>query len=124
MTDPTAAFFGALGRRGHEPLLGKAQGTLRVDVVEGKRSDRWLVTIDRGDVAVSRDDIDADCVLRGDKTLLDGLVRGEVNAMAAVLRGALAVDGDPELLVLFQRLLPGPPASRPRRRGAGTKGER
>ena len=31
--------------------------------------------------------------------------------MAALLRGALAIEGDAELLVLFQRLFPGPPAS-------------
>ena len=32
-------------------------------------------------------------------------------AMAAVLRGAVQVDGKPELLMLFQRIFPGPPAN-------------
>ena len=31
--------------------------------------------------------------------------------MAAVLRGEIAVEGDRELMVVFQRLLPGPPTS-------------
>jgi len=44
----------------------------------------------------------------------------EVNATAAVLRGALTIDGDMELIVLLQRLFPSPLARRPRRRnGAG-----
>jgi hypothetical protein len=30
-----------------------------------------------------------------------------MNAFAAVLRGEVTVEGDPRLLVLFQRLLPG-----------------
>jgi hypothetical protein len=36
------------------------------------------------------------------------MAAGKVNAFAAALRGAIAVEGDPRLLVLFQRLLPGP----------------
>jgi hypothetical protein len=38
--------------------------------------------------------------------------------MAALLRGAMAVEGDVELLVLFQRLFPAPPSSRERRHTA------
>ena len=36
----------------------------------------------------------------------------KMNAMAATLRGDLALEGDSELLVPFQRLLPGPPRRR------------
>jgi putative sterol carrier protein len=119
MTDPTAEFFDELGRRGHEPLLEKATGTLRFDVADGKRVARWLVTINKGDVTVSRENRRADCVVRADKVLFDKTVRGRANAMAALLRGAIGVEGEPELLVLFQRLLPGPPRSRNRPRAAG-----
>ena len=52
----------------------------------------------------------ADCVVRGDKALFDGIAGGEVNAMAALLRGALTFQGDPELLVRLQRVFPSPPA--------------
>ena len=41
--------------------------------------------------------------------------------MAAVLRGAVAIEGDPGLLVLFQRLFPGPPKRRQARRAAETQ---
>ncbi len=119
MTDATAEFFDELSRRGHEPLLEKASGTLRIDVVDGKRTDRWLVTVEKGDVGVSRRNMRADCVIRTDRALFDGLASGKVNMMAAVLRGALGVEGDVGLLVLFQRLFPGPPKSRGRRHTAG-----
>ena len=38
------------------------------------------------------------------------MATGEVNALAGLLRGELTVEGDPELLVLFQRVFPGPRA--------------
>jgi predicted lipid carrier protein YhbT len=112
MADPTADFFSALGQRGHEPLLEKISGTVRADVAIGDQPERWLVTIDRGDISVSRSDAKADCVIQGDKETFDRLCSGEANAMAMVLRGALVIDGNVELLALFQRLFPGPPGQR------------
>jgi hypothetical protein len=47
------------------------------------------------------------------------MMRGEVNAMAAYLRGELILEGDPELLVLFQRVLPGPATASARRGSTG-----
>jgi len=115
MTDATAEFFDALVERGHEPLLEKATGTVRFDLKDGKKTDRWLVTVVKGDFAVSRQNLRADCVVTADKSLFDDIASGKTNAMAALLRGAMGVEGDVQLLVLFQRLLPGPPRSRRRR---------
>jgi len=98
MTDPTAEFFGELGRRGHEPLLEKATGTVRVDLADGKRTDRWLVSVRKGDVAVAHGNAAADCILRADKKLFDSMVSGDVNAIAAMLRGAYGVQ-EPESLL-------------------------
>jgi putative sterol carrier protein len=106
--DATAEFCAELGSRGHEPLLRKAKGTARFDVVDGKRTERWLLAIDKGDVRVSRRNAAADCVVRGDKAFFDRAVAGELNFMAAGLRGELTVQGDPRLLVLLQRLFPRP----------------
>jgi hypothetical protein len=117
ITDATTDFFAQLGGRGHEPLLRKAKGTVRFELADGKRVDRWFVTVDKGDLTVSRKNVAADCTLRADKPLFDGIATGEVNAMAAVLRGAMAIEGNPELLVLFQRLFP----SRPTRPAQGTR---
>jgi putative sterol carrier protein len=108
MTDPTEEFFEELERQGHLPLMKKTSGTLRFDVVDGTRTNSWFVAIKKGDVTVSRQGDAADCVVRGDKALVDGIWSGDVNPMTAVLRGEMHVEGDRELMVLFQRLLPGP----------------
>jgi putative sterol carrier protein len=125
MTDATAQFFDALVERGHEPLLEKATGTLRFDLKDGSKTDRWLVTVVKGDFTVSRQNLRADCVVTADKSLFDGIVSGKTNAMAALLRGAMGVEGDVQLLVLFQRLLPGPSRSRrPRPTAASARRQR
>jgi putative sterol carrier protein len=112
MPDATAEFFDALVERGHEPLLEKATGTVRFDLKDGRKTDRWLVTVVKGDCTVSRQNLRADCVVTADKSLFDGITSGKTNAFAALLRGAMGVEGDIELLVLFQRLFPGPSRSR------------
>jgi putative sterol carrier protein len=111
MPDATAEFFEELAARGHDPRLNKVRGTMRFDLTNGKRRTRWLVTIDRGDIAVSHRNGKADCVVRAEKAVFDGIAGGEVNAFAAVLRGVLSVEGDREMLVYFQRLFPGRPGS-------------
>ena len=110
MTNATTEFFQELAARGHEPALAKATGTLRFDLRDGgARAERWLITISKGDVAVSHKNAKADCVVRVDRTLFDGIASGEANAMAAFLRGAIEVEGDRGLLLAFQRAFPGPP---------------
>jgi putative sterol carrier protein len=113
MPDATAAFFAELERRSHEPLLGRATGTICFELTDEDRIDRWTVAVDRGDVSVAQDggDGEPECVVRAPKALFDDLARGKANATAAALRGAIAVEGDMELLILLQRLFPGPPAS-------------
>jgi putative sterol carrier protein len=110
-TDATARFFDELAARGEEPLLQKASGRTRIDVVDGKRTSHWLVSVDRGKIAVSRKSGPADCVIRTDKAVLDKVASGRMNAVAAVLRGDMAVEGDWRLLVRMQRLFPSSPRS-------------
>jgi putative sterol carrier protein len=111
MTAVGADFFDQLARRGHEPLLQRASGTLRFDLQHGSETDHWLVAIDRGDLAVSRKKVRADCVVRTDRDLFESIAGGQVNVVAAYLRGVVAIEGDLELAVLFQRVFPGPPRS-------------
>ena len=110
MADATAEFFDGLSRRGHEPLLGKLRATVRFDIVDGKRTDHWMLGLDDGDLDVSRSDGDvpADCVIQADKAAFDKVASGRTNAMAAYLRGALTLDGEPRLLVRLVRLFPAP----------------
>ena len=116
--DAIAEFFAELGRRGHEPLLEHASGSARFDVADGKRTERWLLTIDKGDLGVSRKNAAADCVVRLDRPTFERAVNGKFNLMAAALRGEFTLEGYLRLLVLLQRLFPRP--SRRRRRRSGT----
>jgi putative sterol carrier protein len=71
--------------------------------------------VKKGDVSVSQANAKADCVVTTDRPLFNAIVRGERNAMAAILRGEIRLEGDPELLVLFQRVFAGPEESIRRR---------
>jgi putative sterol carrier protein len=111
VSDPTAAFFDELATRGEEPLLRKAKGSTRFDVVDGKKTLHWLIRVDRGKISVSQRNASADCVMRADKAVFDKVASGAMNAVAAVLRGDLGVEGDWRLLVRMQRLFPSSPKS-------------
>jgi putative sterol carrier protein len=111
--DPTARFFADLAARGHEPLLRKAAGCTRFDIVDGSKTRRWFVSVDGGDIAVSSRGTEADCVVRAEKAVFDKVASGRLNAVAAVLRGDLDVQGDWRLLVRIQRLFPGRRPPRP-----------
>ena len=115
----TERFFDELAQRGHEPLLRKARGSIRFEIVDGKKVDRRIVAVDRGDITVSRRNVSGDGVIRVDKAVFESVASGRSNPIAAVLRNELAVQGDWRLLVLLQRLFPGPPKTRPSRRTAG-----
>jgi putative sterol carrier protein len=108
MGNATQELFDGLAARGQVPVLGRATGTLRIDLDRDGRTEHWRVEMRRGVVAVSRSDDPADCVIHADAALFDDLAHGRANAMAAALRGQLRLDGDPSLLVRFQRLLPAP----------------
>jgi putative sterol carrier protein len=122
MTAPTVKFFDNLSRRGHEPLLEKVSATVRFDIIDGERTEHRLATIDHGDIRVSAEKAPADCEIGGDRHVFDAIFDGRISAMAALLRGELTVDGDPELLVLAGRLFPGPPAGSSGREAAGSSG--
>jgi len=105
-------FFGRLAERGPEPLLQNVSGTLRFDLLDGERVEHWYLTIKNGGVTVSREDVQADAVVRTSKLLFEDMTAGRVNAMAAALRGAVVPRGNLALVVAFQRLFPGPTTSR------------
>jgi putative sterol carrier protein len=118
MADRTAEFFDRLAGR-HEPLLGNAKGTVRIELESGGKTERWLLALDNGDVTVSHRNTAADCTLRTDKASFDKIAMGKMNAMAAVLRGGVTVEGDQRLALLLQRIFPGPPGQRGPARASG-----
>jgi putative sterol carrier protein len=108
MPDATTEFFSELEARHHEPLLETTRGTLRFDLASRNRTTRWLIEIEDGDISISHRNAKADCVVRAKKSLFDGIATGQQNAMAAVLRGEVDIEGERTLLVRFQKLFPGP----------------
>jgi len=121
VSEPIEAFFERLSA---DPgsLPPRASGSLRIDLGSGATTERWFVTIGKGAVSVSHRNAKADAVIRTAKDVFEGIVTGKVNAMAGALRGVVSLEGDPTLLVLFQRALPGPPS--PGDRGATMKERR
>ena len=112
MADETTDFMNELGRRSNDPLLRKLNETVRFDIVSGKKTDRWLMRIENGDVTVSHKGGTADTVVRADREVFGRMARGEANPVASVLRGDVAWEGAWKNLVAVQRLFPGPPAAR------------
>ena len=102
-------FFDSLPDRGREPLLAKVSGTLRIDAVDDGRVEHWYVVLADGVVSVSHKNAGADAVMRLARSLLDDIVAGRANAMAALLRGAILPEGDPALMLRFERIFPGSP---------------
>ena len=119
MPDPTVELFDQLGRRGHDPLLEQVHGTVRFDLASNDGIRCWLVEIDDGTVKVSRDQRDADCVVLTTKVRFDRIATGRANAFAMLLRAEIVVHGDVQLLIVLERVLPGPPGARGPRQAVG-----
>ena len=112
MADAIRDFFREL-EKSHQPLLGKVLGTVRFDLTDaGGTTDHWLVSVSRGDITTTQQKAKADCTIRSDRKLFEQLIKGEENAIAATLRGAIICMGNVELLFAIQRIFPGPPKKR------------
>jgi hypothetical protein len=119
VSEPIEEFFERLTRSVPDRLR-RADGSLRIDLTSGTTTERWFVTMHGGDVSVSHRNAKADSVIRTSKDQFEGMITGRVNAMSAALRGVVSLEGDPTLLVLFQRALPGPPSTAPGQGAAAT----
>jgi predicted lipid carrier protein YhbT len=124
-TEAIRELFDRTGRLGRVDMLTDVTGSLRFDISEGEQVvDQWIVSLHNGQISVEHRGGDADGVVSLDRQLMAQMATGRSNAMSALLRGDMMVTGDVHLLVLLERLLPGPAGARgPRRtvmsRGAG-----
>lgn len=112
MSDATSEFFAELDRSGGERLLRKTIGTVRFDIEHDQEIDHWFVTINHGDIEVSRENRDADCVIRTDSVFFERMIRGDVKPIPAWLRHDFLIEGQSRFVILLERLLPGPPSAR------------
>ena len=115
-SDRVEQFFDELGRRGHEPLLDRMDAVGRVELHDGERTERFLVSVRGGYITVSKGDGEADVswVMRAERRAFERVVHGDAGALAAVIRGTLSLQMlDPNQKVgLIWRLFAGPPESR------------
>ncbi|MFC6022448.1 SCP2 sterol-binding domain-containing protein [Plantactinospora solaniradicis] len=113
MADPTAEFFSSLEERGPDLLPVKARGTIRFDLkgVDGGVN-HWFVSVNRGNVLVSHENRQADCVVATTQELFDRLAIGEAQVVAAYNRNDVTVQGNLPLLLMFRRAFPSPPGTR------------
>ncbi|MEV0734262.1 SCP2 sterol-binding domain-containing protein [Polymorphospora sp. NPDC050346] len=109
MADSIARFFEGLNHHGHEARLEKLNGTVRIELHDNGHSEHWLVTVKRGEITVTREDHVADATIYASPELFGRIVRGEANAISALLRGEMSSAGDLQLVVRLERILPGPP---------------
>jgi putative sterol carrier protein len=122
MSDATKEFFDQLSRRGHERLLKKTTGTIRFDLEHDHGVDHWFLAISHGDVRVSREDRDADTIIRTDQVFFERMVRGEAKPLSAWLRNDITSEGGFRFIVLLERLFPQPPGARHPRTVVGDRG--
>jgi len=108
-TDHIGDFFDQLAET-PQPLLHDIYATMRIDLDDDGKP--WHLTLDHGRISVSRSDTSAGAIVRSDRALFEQIVTGEANTLTAALRGRLRIEGDARLLVVFTRLLPGPPRRR------------
>jgi hypothetical protein len=121
-SDPTARLFARISRLGRVDALADVDGRLRFDVHAGDRVEHRAIIVHRGQITVAGEVTDPDCVVDVDKELLDRMAAGQSNAMTALLRGDMMITGDVRLLVLLERLLPGPAGAHGPLRSRPSKG--
>lgn len=111
MSEAVHDFFDSLARGGGR-MLRQVSGTVRFDLRCADRVDHWLVTIDRGQIAVTHGgEQDADTVICTDEALFLRMAHGEVKPLPAWLRNDFTADGEFRFVVILERLFAPPPGA-------------
>jgi putative sterol carrier protein len=118
MAEPTREFFAKMAEQ-HQPLLESLTGVLRFDLADGERTEHWYLAISKGDVSVSHQGPEPDCTINTELATFEAIVTGKMNAMAAMLRGAVEVEGRFALLTAVQRFFAAPADIAPDEPAAG-----
>ena len=118
MAEPTRDFFTRLAEQ-HQPLPTALTGVMRFDLTDGERIEHWYLAIRKGDVTVSHKGPEPDCTVSTELATFEAIVTGKMNAMAAVLRGAVEIQGRFALLTAVQRFFGAPAEVAPDEPAAG-----
>jgi putative sterol carrier protein len=120
--DAVHEFFKSIA--GQHPAVPRTiSGSLRFDLENGNR-EHWRVTFAKGTVSAARSNAPADCIVHIEKTTLEAIIQGRINAMAALLRGAMKIEGQAFLLAVFRGLFTEPAARTESKRVGRNSGRR
>ncbi|MFI6763030.1 SCP2 sterol-binding domain-containing protein [Micromonospora sp. NPDC050417] len=111
MSEVTTTFFHGLGERAPELLPRRIHGTIRFDLQRGTETSYWYIAMRHGNMVVSQDQRDADCVVHVSEALFDRFTTGEANVISAMIRTECVLDGDIPLLMMFRRFFPAAPGA-------------
>src|SRR5690349_21810303 len=103
MSDTTHVFFERLATRSYEPLLHRVSGTIRCDIED---EENWFVVVNNGALTVSRNTVEADCVIMCSREDFERMVMGKQNPTTLFMQGKMIITGDIVLAQMFQRLFP------------------
>lgn len=106
MSIATRSFFAELNSDSTRQVPPGSNGTLRFDVRDGDRTERWLLRFRDGQVRADLSDSAADCVVTIDRELFERILGGEDGLEPAFVRHAFTVEGLLPLLLSFRWLLP------------------
>jgi putative sterol carrier protein len=108
MAEEIDEFIAQLGEQTHVRLLERTSGTVLVELEDDGRTKRWYVNVKRGDVSLApslpKGASAPDCVLRTKASTFKAVRTGQLNLVAAVLRGLLSIEGNVALVVALQGL--------------------
>lgn len=105
MAENTRAFFQEIANRAYDPALRGIKGTCRFEIAD---AGTWVLSMQDGALIVTEMPAEAELVLTSNAQEFDRIVRGEDNAVIAVLQGKLAITGRLILFPLIQRFFPAP----------------
>lgn len=108
--DPVEEFFKKIEGR-PEMLPKRISGSIRIDLETDDEIEHWYIEMHEGNLHVSRDARDADCVLRAARETFKRMVVGEENLQAAAYRTEVVVEGSFPFIAQMRKLLPGPPGA-------------
>jgi len=105
--DSIERFFAGLQTNERMPALEPFTGTILLEVQDGRHTTCYVLSIARGALKVERGRPDAaHCTVRAQAETLDDIMNGRMNALQALLRGVVEVEGSGILLAALRRLLP------------------
>jgi hypothetical protein len=114
VADSTEEFFEQLSHCGYEPRLARFAGTIRFEVHQDRSVEHWLLRVDQGSIQVTKEDGPADLTVTADRAVLNralGTGRGGRDILAAYVRQAIMVEGNPRMLYVL-RIVGGSPSGR------------